>query len=278
MIEKRTLEREVYLSGIGVHSGKNVRLILKPSTSGELIFRRIDIGKLELRLDPKKIEAKNNSSLVTEKGKIQTLEHLMATLFVFGIDSLEVELDADEFPIMDGSAAPFVQAILQAGTRALPQKKKHLKILKSFTLQEKDASFSSFPDSGFKLSYIIDYAHPVIGRQELSMMINARSFQNEIAPARTFGFIKDVDFLRSQGLALGASLENTVALDEEKVVNGPLRFPDEFVRHKLLDLTGDLALLGVPLLGHFRGEKAGHRLHLQAVNFLIDNPEFWTYQ
>ncbi|MGB8952878.1 MAG: UDP-3-O-acyl-N-acetylglucosamine deacetylase [Candidatus Aminicenantales bacterium] len=274
----KTLKREISLSGVGVHTGRDVRLILKPSTSGSLIFRRVDLGGMELCPDPRHIEAKNSTVLTGEKFRIQTVEHLMAALYAFGIDSLVVELDRDEVPFLDGSAVPFARAFLQAGVKSLHLKKKCMKILKPFTLRDKDASFSFSPDSCLRLSYRIDYFHPAVRKQEVSLEMNAEIFLREIAPARTFGFLRDVDALRRQGLALGASLDNTIALDEKKVVNGPLRFPDEFVRHKLLDLLGDLALLGFPLIGHFKGDRAGHYLHLKAVRFLLDNPEFWTYQ
>lgn len=278
MEEKKTLQKEVSFSGVGVHSGKNVNLALIPSDSGEIIFRRADLDNLEMGIDPRQIEAKNSTSLVSKDSRIQTIEHLMATLFAFGIDSLIVELDSGEIPIMDGSALPFVAAILQAGTKPLTLNKKTIQILKPFVLQEKEASISFFPDSDFKITYLIDFAHPVIGKQELSLSVNLRTFASEIAPARTFGFLKDVELMRSQGLALGGSLENALVLDDEKVINGPLRFPDEFVRHKILDLIGDLSLLGSPLLGHFKAEKAGHSLHLRAVQFLLDSPEFWAYE
>jgi UDP-3-O-[3-hydroxymyristoyl] N-acetylglucosamine deacetylase len=278
MEEKKTLQKEVFLSGVGVHSGKNVNLALKPSDSGEIVFRRSDLDNLEVSIDPRQIEAKNSTSFVSEDCRIQTIEHLMATLFMFGIDSLIVELDNTEIPMMDGSALPFVEAVLQAGIKLLPLNKKAIQILKPFVLQEEDASISFFPDSDFKMTYLIDFTHPAIKKQELSLALNLEIFSREIAPARTFGFLKDVERLRSQGLALGGSLENALVLDDEKVINGPLRFPDEFVRHKILDLIGDLSLLGSPLLGHFKAEKAGHSLHLRAVQFLLDSPEFWAYE
>jgi UDP-3-O-[3-hydroxymyristoyl] N-acetylglucosamine deacetylase len=278
MIEKRTIQKEIHISGIGVHSGKNVDLLLRPSTSGEIIFRRQDLGSLEISLDPKKIEAKSSSTLAAKDFKIQTVEHLLAVLHIFGIDSLIVELSGGEIPIMDGSAAPFVQVILKAGIKLLPLKKKSMKILKAITLEENDASISFHPDSDFKISYFIEFPHPAIQKQELTLSLSLKNFVTEIAPARTFGFLKDVPHLWSQGLALGGSLENAIVLDEEQVINGPLRYPDEFVRHKILDLIGDLSLLGHPLLGHFKAHKAGHNLHLKAIHFLIENPEFWIYE
>lgn len=278
MIQKGTIKKEVLFSGIGVHSGKQVELWLKPSSSGEIIFRRIDLDNSEFHLDPKKIEAKNCSMLVTKKGRIQTLEHFMAVLFMLGVDSLIIELNGEEIPIVDGSAFPFVEAILKAGIKPLQEKKKSIKILKPFIIQEEDALISVVPDSDFRITYLIEYDHPAIESQELSLSINKENFIKQIAPARTFGFLKDVPALRAQGLALGGSLENAIVLDERSIINGPLRFPDEFVRHKILDFIGDLFLLNSSIIGHFKAHRAGHSLHLKAVHFILDNPEYWTYE
>lgn len=278
MIQKGTIKKEVLFSGIGVHSGKQVELWLKPSSSGEIIFRRIDLDNSEFHLDPKKIEAKNCSMLVTKKGRIQTLEHFMAVLFMLGVDSLIIELNGEEIPIVDGSAFPFVEAILKAGIKPLQERKKSIKILKPFVIQEEDALISVVPDSDFKITYLIEYDHPAIESQELSLSINKENFIKQIAPARTFGFLKDVPALRAQGLTLGGSLENAIVLDEKNIINGPLRFPDEFVRHKILDFIGDLFLLNSSIIGHFKAHKAGHSLHLKAVHFILDNPEYWTYE
>lgn len=278
MRQKGTIKKEVLFSGIGVHSGKQVELWLKPSSSGEIIFRRIDLDNSEFHLDPKKIEAKNCSMLVEKKGRIQTLEHFMAVLFMLGVDSLIIELNEEEIPIVDGSAFPFVEAILKAGIKPLQEKKKSIKILKPFIIQEEDALISVVPDSDFRITYLIEYDHPAIESQELSLSINKENFIKQIAPARTFGFLKDVPALRAQGLALGGSLENAIVLDEKSIINGPLRFPDEFVRHKILDFIGDLFLLNSSIIGHFKAHRAGHGLHLKAVHFILDNPEYWAYE
>jgi UDP-3-O-[3-hydroxymyristoyl] N-acetylglucosamine deacetylase len=275
MIEKSTIQSEINLSGIGIHSGKKVDLLLRPSSSGRTIFRRTDLDNLELAVDPKRIETKSSTYLVSKGCKIQTLEHLLAVLYMFGIDSLIIEINGEEIPIMDGSASPFAQAILDAGIMSLPERKESIKIIKPFSLEEKDASFSFSPNSDFKITYSIEYDHPAIQRQELTLSLNLENFIKEIAPARTFGFLKDVPALRAQGLAAGGSLDNAVVLDEKNVISGPLRYPDEFVRHKILDLIGDLSLMGSPLIGHFKAQRAGHSLHLKAIHFLLDNPEFW---
>jgi len=277
MREKCTIQREVRLSGIGIHTGQHVNLRLRPSSEGKIVFRRTDLGNLELALDWRKIEAKNNSSLVSKGCRILTLEHLLGVLFVLGIDSLIVDMDGEEIPIMDGSASPLVKTLLEAGLKILSQKKKSIKILKPFTFQEKEASVSFSPDREFRITYCIEFDHPLIKRQEASFSIDSDKFNKEIAPARTFGFLKDVPSLRDQGLALGGSLENALVLDEKGVINGPLRFPDEFVRHKILDFIGDLSLTEHPLLGHFQAYKAGHNLHVKAVHFLLENKDFWSY-
>jgi len=254
-----------------------VDLLLRPSSLGGIIFRRTDLDNLELTLDPKKIETKSSTYLVSEECKIQTLEHLLAVLYMFGIDSLIIEINGDEIPIMDGSASPFAQAILNAGVMSLPDGKKSIKIIKPSSLGENDAVFSFSQDSDFKITYSIEYDHPAIQKQELSLSLNLENFIKEIAPARTFGFLKDVPALRAQGLAIGGSLDNAVVLDDKTVISGPLRYPDEFVRHKILDLIGDLSLMGSPLIGHFKAQRAGHGLHLKAIRFLLNNPEFWAY-
>lgn len=274
--KKNTLKREVHFQGIGIHSGKKVDLWLKPSTCGQVVFRRANLDNLEVGLDPRKVEARNSTRLVSQGLRVQTIEHLLAVLHMFGIDSLVIETSEEEIPIMDGSASPFVKAISQAGKRPLIEKKRLIRILKTFVVREKDAFFSVHPDKEFRISYSIEYDHPLIRRQELSLALNRKSFAREVAPARTFGFLKDAPSLRSRGLAMGGSLENTVVLDDKGVISGPLRYPDEFVRHKILDLIGDLALLGSPLVGHFKAEKAGHRLHLKGIRFLLDNPRFWA--
>jgi UDP-3-O-[3-hydroxymyristoyl] N-acetylglucosamine deacetylase len=238
----------------------------------------LDLGGVEVEADPRKIESPHCTALVFASGRILTAEHLLAVLYILGLDSVVVELDGGEVPILDGSAAHLAQAILEAGSTALPEPARAVRILESHTVEEKGASLSFSPDSGFRVSYAIDFSHPLIGRQEVSFSLTRKLFVEEIAPARTFGFLKDVPALRKLGLALGGSLDNAVVLDEERVINGPLRFEDEFVRHKVLDLIGDLALFGHPFFGHFRAERAGHQLHHQAVLYLLEHPDFWAFE
>jgi len=278
MFQMRTVKRPVSVSGVGIHSGKQVSLTIKPSSKGKILFRRMDLDRLEVEIDPRKTESLNCTCLVFESGRIRTLEHLLAVLHILGLVSVEIELEGEEIPILDGSAAPLMEAILQAGLQPVPQEAVAVRILRPHTLEEKGASLSFSPDPDFRVSYAIDFSHPLIGRQDISMSLTQDRFREEIAPARTFGFLKEAAELRKRGLALGGSLDNAVVLDEERLISGQLRFRDEFVRHKVLDLIGDLALFGHPLFGHFRAERAGHRLHHQAVLFLLDHPDFWAYE
>lgn len=271
MWKKKTLQKEIEISGMGIHSGKNVAVCLKPTSRGEIRFRESGSGSLEFGVDPWSVESRNCTSLVHKNQKIQTVEHLMAALYVLGIDSVVVEIKGGEVPIMDGSASFFVEAVQEAGVKELDEEKKCRRVDRALTVKDGGAFLSIFPGEDFRISYTIEFSHPLIGRQELSIAVNPESFRKEIAPARTFGFLKDVSTLWDQGLARGGSLENTVVLDEKKVLNGPLRYPDEFVRHKILDLIGDLSLQGAWLQAHFRAYKAGHSLHLQAVRQLLES-------
>jgi UDP-3-O-[3-hydroxymyristoyl] N-acetylglucosamine deacetylase len=275
MTFQKTIRRPAEIEGIGVHSGRPVHLRLLPSTSGEIVFRRTDLHGAEMGLRPDRVESRNSTALVGETFKVRTVEHLLAALGAFGVGSLIIALDADEIPIMDGSALPFVRAIERSETVDLSERGPSYRLVQSATVADGDAwvRFDPGPDDGLILEYAIVYDHPAIGTQRLRLPLTPAVFAEEIAPARTFGFLKDVEKYHRRGLALGASVGNTVVLDDAAVINPPLRFPDEFVRHKLLDLAGDLALLGRPLAGRVTASKAGHRLHLAAVRFLLDHPD-----
>ena len=276
MTKKRTINKELEFFGFGTHSGKPVDLRLIPSDSGEIIFRRLDLENLEFRLSLENIKTKKCTMLVTDQGKIQTMEHLLAVLWVYGIDSLTIELNQDEIPSMDGSALHYSRAVQRAGFKELQEEKNLQKITQSLIIQDEEASISVEPDAELRITYQIEYEHPSINKQDLSVVVNPKNFEKEIASARTFGFLEDVPALQKQGLALGGSYNNTVVLDKTRVVNGPLRYPDEFVRHKILDLIGDLSLIGKPITGHFVAKKAGHALHLKVVRLLSENPEYFS--
>ena len=275
-MRKKTLNKVKNITGVGVHSGQIINLTLRPSEKGYLEFIRSDRKNKSMRMDPRQIEAKSSTAIKAKDQTIQTLEHLLAVLYVFGIDSLSIELDGDEIPILDGSAEPFVKLVQDGGIRELSEKKKTLLILKPFHVQAKDASIAVEPAADCRISYTIEYDHPDLRRQDIDLSVNKDIFIKDIAPARTFGFLKDVPVMRSQGLALGGSLENAIVLDEQGVINGPLRFPDECVRHKVLDFLGDLSLLGYSVNGYFKAHKAGHFLHHKLVFFLLDHPEYWS--
>ncbi len=274
-MKKRTLKNRVEFAGRGVHTGKKVVMTLKPSDSGRVVFRRLDLDGAELELDYR--AARAESSSVLEKGQVavRTVEHLLATLYVFGIDSLDIELTAEEIPIGDGSAAPFVNLIRQAGIEFLSPEKKVLKVIKPLTVEKGEGKLSFFPAADLWLTYSIDYAHPAIGRQVFHGPLRLNSFIDEIAPARTFGFLQDVPAMLERGLARGGTLENAIILDDKGPVNPPLRFADEFVRHKMLDLIGDLALIGKPLLARVEVFRGGHSLHQLGVWTLLES-ENWV--
>lgn len=277
MAAKRTLAREVRFSGPGIHTGRAVSLVLKPSGTGEVVFRRADLGGREVRLDPRAAGTANCSFLLMGDTRIQTVEHLLAALAASGVDSLLVELDGGEIPGLDGSALPFASGIEAAGTRPVAAERRTMKVVEAFRLAAGEASLAVEPADEFRIAYEILYDHPAVGTQTIELPVTAESFLREIAPARTFGFVKDAAALRRLGLALGSSFDNTIVLDDAKVLNGPLRFPDEFVRHKVLDLVGDLALLGAPVAGRFEARRAGHALHQRAVRWLLDHPGAWTW-
>ncbi len=273
MPAKKTIKRSIQFSGTGIHSGKFIDLHIEPSDSGKIIFQRSDIPGFSLPADAQSTEARSSTVLVHKGQVVQTVEHLMAAFFLLEIDSACVIVDGPEIPSADGSAAPFIRRLREAGVKELSQPKVTFNIIRPFSLRRGEGVISGFPDSHTCLAYEIDFDHPLIGRQKLTLKGESRNWIDDIAPARTFGFLKDADMMRKQKLALGSSLKNTLVLDDNDVINGPLRFKDEFVRHKLLDLIGDLSLLGGSLKGRIQADKAGHALHLQTVRYLLTHPE-----
>jgi len=276
MAQKATIKKEISFSGVGIHSGQNVVCLLKPSKSGEILFSVKNEESFKIRIYPYQVESSWSSILTDGPRKVHTIEHLLCTLYVFGVDSIDIELEGSEIPILDGSALPIAKALEECGIQMLTDKKTYLKVSKPFVVREEEASISVDPDEEFKVSYSIEFDHPAIQKQTFDFAVNVESFLRAIAPARTFGFLKDVEKLWTQGLALGGSFENAIVLDEKDVINGPLRFDDEFVRHKIIDLIGDLSIVGYPLIGRFDAHKAGHSLHLKVVRFLIENPEYYA--
>jgi UDP-3-O-[3-hydroxymyristoyl] N-acetylglucosamine deacetylase len=206
---------------------------------------------------------------------LSTTEHLLAALYSCGVDNVYVEIDALELPILDGSSQPFIEMLGQAGIRRLRKRRKYLKIIKPLEIADGGRRIGIYPADDFRVRCFVEYAHPAVGAQEIELRVGRESFSGMLAPARTFGFVQDFEGLRRMGLIRGGSLENAIVLNEAGVMNGPLRFPDEFGRHKALDLIGDLALVGRPLLARVEAYKAGHALHTQLVTRLLADPSLW---
>jgi UDP-3-O-[3-hydroxymyristoyl] N-acetylglucosamine deacetylase len=278
MLRQRTLKSLVTASGVGLHTGRKVRVTMRPAEPDTgIVFRRIDLAipvDIPARADLVG-ETRLSSCLVVDGAKVYTVEHLMSALGGLGIDNAYVDLDGPEVPIMDGSAAPFVLLLQQAGLVQQPAPKRFIRVLRSVEVRDGDKWARFDPYEGFKLAFSIDFKHPVIDRSTQSVAVDfgETSYLKEIARARTFGFMQDVENLRENGLALGGGLDNAVVLDEYRVLNAEgLRFADEFIRHKLLDAVGDLYLLGRPVLGAFSAHKSGHSLNNRLLRELLAEP------
>ncbi len=272
-----TIARPVEASGNGLHTAvhTNLRLVPAPADTG-LVFRRTDLDGFELEAKANNVARVSYATSLMKKGVlISTTEHVLAALYSCGIDNVYIELDNLEVPILDGSAEPFMRLLEQAGVQRLRKRRRYLKVLKPVEVAEGDRRISIFPANEFRVSCLIEFTHPLIGRQELEMVVNRDTFRAILASARTFGFTEDVTRLRAMGLIRGGSLENAIVLTPDGAMNGTLRYPDEFCRHKALDLIGDLALLGRPLLGHVVAHKAGHALHTALVLRLMKEKELW---
>ncbi len=275
MLRQRTLKTLVSAAGVGLHTGQRVRMTLRPAPADTgIVFRRIDLSSpvdLPARADMVG-ETRLSSCLVKDGVKIYTVEHLMSALGGLGVDNVYVDIDASELPIMDGSASPFVLLIQQAGIVEQQAPKRFLRVLRAVEVRDGDKWARLDPFEGYKLSFSIEFRHPVIERSTQKVEVNfaETSYLKEIARARTFGFMHEVEDLRDSGLALGGGLDNAVVLDEYRVLNADgLRFADEFIRHKLLDAIGDLYLLGKPLLGAFSAHKSGHALNNRLLRALL---------
>ena len=216
------------------------------------------------------------TGLTREAVSVETVEHLLAALRALGIDNAIVELNHPEVPIMDGSAAPFVYLIMnEAGIRKLQAPRRYLKVLRPISLTQGDKRIALYPSDHFKVTYSISFDHPLLRHQSRTVRVTEETFVEEIAPARTFGFLKEVEMLRQRGLALGGSLDNAIVLGETGVLNNALRFEDEFVRHKILDVIGDLSLVGYPVIGHLVAHRGGHALHTAFAARILEEPEAW---
>ena len=278
MLRQRTLKAIVSATGVGLHTGQKVRMSLRPAQPDTgIVFRRLDLpGAADMPARAELVgETRLCSCLVSGAVKIYTVEHLMSALAGLGVDNAYVDLDGPEVPIMDGSAAPFVLLIQQSGIEEQGAPKRFLRVKKRIEAKDGDKWAVLEPYEGFKLSFSIVYKHPVISRSntELSVDFATTSYLKEVARARTYGFMQDLEDLRESSLALGGGLENAVVLDEHRVLNAEgLRFGDEFIRHKILDAIGDLYVLGRPLLAAFSAYKSGHALNNALVRELLADP------
>jgi UDP-3-O-[3-hydroxymyristoyl] N-acetylglucosamine deacetylase len=270
-VERKTISTNVSITGIGLHSGIYTKVELHPVPAGNgITFVRADLDGLRI---PALQASTTSLDYATTVGKddvsVGTVEHLLSSLMAFGITDLDIHIDGPEVPIVDGSALPFMHLIDAAGVRGLGAEVPVLRISEPIEIVDGEKSIRIVPSNRLILNYKIDFAHPAIGKQSFHFDYQRDNFLRKVAPARTYGFLRDVEQLRAAGLARGGSIENCIVLDDHVVMNGPLRFRDEFVRHKVLDLLGDLALIGRPIVGEITANRAGHALHSRFVEKLL---------
>ncbi len=277
MKHEQTLRAAVGCKGIGLHSGAPVHLRILPAPSGSgIIFRRTDLDDFEIEASSRNVARVSYATSLMKKGVlISTTEHLLSAFIGAGVDNAIVELDNLELPILDGSARPFVEMIHRAGIRKQRRARTYLRIRREFELREGDKFIAVYPADTYSVSYTINFPHPMIGKEEFRVDLSDGNYLEDIAPARTFGFVHEADVLRQQGLIRGASTDNAIVLTRDGVMNPPLRFNDEFVRHKVLDLIGDLALLGKQILGNVVADRAGHAMHTALVSRLLKDDSLW---
>ncbi len=276
---QRTVRNEVSCTGIGLHSGQKVGLTIRPAPPDTGIkFLRSDLaGRRTIKAHFENVVNTQMSTTIGINGtRISTIEHLMAAFFGFGIDNALVELDGPEVPIMDGSSAPFIFLLKSVGVKEQRKPKQFIIIKKPLKIQDGTRFIQINPSKELKISYTIDFHHPLITNQTYHLSFSGRDFINEISKARTFGFLKDIQTLREAGLAKGGSLDNAIVIDDFRVLNEDgLRYKDEFVRHKILDFIGDLAIIGSPVIGHFHVHKSGHSLNQAMLRKLIASKRYW---
>jgi len=276
LIHEQTIRAAVSCSGVGLHSGAPVNLRILPAPAGTgLVFRRIDLDGFQVEASGRNVARVSYATSLMKRGVlISTTEHLLSAFIGVGIDNAIVELDNLELPILDGSARPFVEMIRKAGIRRQRKARTYLRMVREIELREGDKFIAVYPASSYSVSYAINFPHPQIGRQTFCVRLTNGNYLREIAPARTFGFLHEADAMRQQGLIRGASAENAIVLTRDDVLNPPLRFPDEFVRHKVLDLIGDLALIGRQILGSVVADRAGHARHTALVSRILRDKSY----
>jgi UDP-3-O-[3-hydroxymyristoyl] N-acetylglucosamine deacetylase len=273
-----TIQRPVEIDGVGLHTAvrSHVRLAPAPADTG-IVFRRVDLDGFQIEAHVRNVARVSYATSLMKQGVLlSTVEHVLAALYSCGVDNVYVELDALELPILDGSSQPYIDLLAQAGTRTLRRRRRYIRVTKPLEFSDGDRRIGIYPCEEFRVHCFVDYDHPAVGPQEVEMVVDRESFSHELAPARTFGFMKDFAGLQAMGLIRGGSVENAIVLDNDSILNGPLRFPDEFGRHKALDLIGDLALVGRPLKARIVAHKAGHALHTQLVTRLLADRSLWT--
>lgn len=284
MIKQRTIKQPIATTGVGLHKGNKVQLTLRPApVNTGLVFRRVDLNPA---VDiPANAEFVRDTRMCTclindDNVRVSTVEHLLAALAAMGIDNLIIEVDSHEIPIMDGSSHPFIYLLQSAGIEEQKAAKKLIKIKQPVRVEEGDKWAELLPHDGFRIDFAIDFDHPAIANtgQQLSINFSSNNFVKEISRARTFGFMKDIEMLRANNLALGGSFDNAVVLDEFRILNTEgLRYDDEFVKHKVLDAIGDLYMGGHTILGHLRAFKSGHALNNQLLRAVLQQQEAWEF-
>jgi UDP-3-O-[3-hydroxymyristoyl] N-acetylglucosamine deacetylase len=276
LIYERTIRKPADCSGVGLHSGAPVHLRIVPAAPGTgIVFRRTDLEGFEVEAVSRTVARVSYATSLMKKGVlISTTEHLLSAFIGMGVDNAIVELDNLEVPILDGSAMPFIEMLTSAGLRQQRRKRVYLKILRPYELQEGDKFIGVYPAERYSVSYAIDFPHPLIGSERFQVELSNGSYVTDIASARTFGFIEQQQAMLNMGLIRGASRENCVVLTRDGIDNPPLRYPDEFVRHKVLDLIGDLALFGRRILGYVKADRAGHALHTAIVSRILRDQSY----
>ncbi len=280
MYLQRTIQSDITCKSIGLHSGRKVNMTIKPAGVDEgIVFVRKDVSGRNNRIKAELVNV-SDTTLATTIGlngvRVSTVEHLLSAFRGTGIDNAVIELDSPEVPIMDGSAQPFVNLFNNIGTRAQNKSRRFLIIKKEVSVSDGEGEAKLEPSSVFRITYTLDYDHPLIGEQSYDIVFSRDIYEQEICPARTFGFLKDVEYLQAKGLALGGSLSNAIVFDEKRIINKEgLRFPGELVKHKVLDAIGDLFLLGMPIIGHFSARKSGHKLNNLLIKKLLADRSAW---
>jgi UDP-3-O-[3-hydroxymyristoyl] N-acetylglucosamine deacetylase len=277
LTHEQTIRAAATCTGVGLHSGAPVTLRILPAPAGTgIVFRRTDLDGFEIEASGRNVARVSYATSLMKKGVlISTTEHLLSAFIGVGIDNAIVEIDNLELPILDGSARPFVEMIQKAGIRKQRKIRNYLRIVREIELREGDKFIAVYPADTYSVSYAINFPHPQIGRQTFCVQLSNGNFMREIAPARTFGFLHEAEAMRQQGLIRGASTENAIVLTRDEVLNPPLRFADEFVRHKVLDLIGDLALIGKQVLGSVVADRAGHAMHTALVSRILRDKSYW---